>query len=126
MGPLDFTLAGQPVSMVQLDEPDFARYPKFREALAAGCTADLEPGDALYIPYMWWHHVRMTGPFNVLVNFWWARGTAGPDPPSTAWYTASPPTHCPNLSAAPGGRSSPFHLRRRGRRRPRPAGQRGV
>jgi len=76
VGPLDFTLAGQPVSMVQLDEPDFARYPKFREALAAGCTADLEPGDALYIPYMWWHHVRMTGPFNVLVNFWWARGTA--------------------------------------------------
>ena len=76
VGPLDFTLAGQPVSMVRLDDPDFVRYPKFQNALAAACTADLEPGDALYIPYMWWHHVQMTGPFNVLVNYWWARGTA--------------------------------------------------
>jgi hypothetical protein len=76
VGPLDFTLAGQPVSMVRLDEPDFGRFPRFREALEAAVVGDLEPGDALYIPYMWWHHVHMTGPLNVLVNYWWARGTA--------------------------------------------------
>jgi hypothetical protein len=32
VGPLEFTLAGQPISMVHLDRPDFERYPKFRGA----------------------------------------------------------------------------------------------
>jgi cupin-like protein len=76
VGPLDFTLAGQPCSLVRLDEPDFVRYPKFRQALDTAVQADLGPGDALYIPYMWWHHVQMTDPLNVLVNYWWARATA--------------------------------------------------
>jgi len=34
-------------------------------------VADLEPGDALFIPSMWWHHVEADGPFNILVNYWW-------------------------------------------------------
>jgi hypothetical protein len=71
VGPLEFTLAGQPISMVHLDRPDFDRYPKFREALAQAQVAELEPGDALYIPYMWWHHVESLAPFNILVNYWW-------------------------------------------------------
>jgi hypothetical protein len=71
VGPLHFTLAGQPVSMVSLDEPDFERYPLFREALLSAQTAVLEPGDAVYIPYFWWHHVQSLEPFNVLVNYWW-------------------------------------------------------
>lgn len=71
VGPFDFTLSGPPVSMVSLHEPDFERYPRFREALAAAQVAELEPGDALYIPYFWWHHVESLTPFNVLVNYWW-------------------------------------------------------
>jgi hypothetical protein len=71
VGPIHFTLAGQPVSMVALDEPDFERYPRFKDALASVQTADLEPGDAIYIPYFWWHHVRSLTGFNVLVNYWW-------------------------------------------------------
>jgi hypothetical protein len=71
VGPIHFTLAGQPVSMVSLDEPDLERYPRFAKALAAAQTAELEPGDAIYIPYFWWHHVRSLGDFNVLVNYWW-------------------------------------------------------
>jgi hypothetical protein len=71
VGPLEFTLAGQPISMVHLDRPDFERYPKFRDALAQAQFAELEPGDALFIPYMWWHHVQSLAPFNVLVNYWW-------------------------------------------------------
>lgn len=76
VGPFDFTLSGPPVSMVSLYEPDFDRYPRFREALANALTAELGPGDALYIPYMWWHHVESLERFNVLVNYWWnpARG----------------------------------------------------
>ena len=71
VGPLEFTLAGQPISMVRLDQPDFERFPRFREALASAQAADLEPGDALFVPYMWWHHVESRERFNVLVNYWW-------------------------------------------------------
>ena len=71
MGPLEFTLAGQPISMVRLDAPDHERFPQFREAWQHAQVAELEPGDALFIPYMWWHHVESLTPFNVLVNYWW-------------------------------------------------------
>ena len=71
VGPLDFTPAGQPTSMVDLADPDFERFPRFREALKAALVADLEPGDAIYIPTLWWHHVQAPGAFNILVNYWW-------------------------------------------------------
>jgi hypothetical protein len=71
VGPLEFTLAGQPISMVRLDAPDFDRYPDFREAWRHAQAAELEPGDALFIPYMWWHHVESLSAFNVLLNYWW-------------------------------------------------------
>jgi hypothetical protein len=76
VGPLEFTLAGPPVSMVQLDPPDFEKFPRFRAAWAAAQVADLEPGDALFIPYMWWHHVESRDKFNVLVNYWWDESPA--------------------------------------------------
>lgn len=71
VGPLDHTMAGQPASMAPLKQPDFERFPRFREALAAARTAELEPGDAIYIPTLWWHHVEALSPFNILVNHWW-------------------------------------------------------
>jgi len=71
VGPWDITLAGVPVSMVRLEAPDFDRYPRFRIALQHARVADLGPGDALFIPYAWWHHVESLTPFNVLVNYWW-------------------------------------------------------
>jgi hypothetical protein len=71
VGPLDHTMAGQPASMVSLHEPDFEKYPKFRQALDAAEVAELEPGDAIYIPSLWWHHVDSLDPFNILVNYWW-------------------------------------------------------
>ncbi len=74
VGPLDFTLAGQPVSLVDLSDPDYARYPRFRNALQHAMFAELEPGDAVYIPHLWWHHVESLDRFNVLVNYWWDTG----------------------------------------------------
>jgi hypothetical protein len=71
IGPLDFAPTGAPMSLVQLDQPDFARFPKFREALDAAVSAELGPGDAVYIPPLWWHHVESLERFNVLVNYWW-------------------------------------------------------
>jgi Cupin-like domain len=78
IGPLDFNMAGQPASMVDFANPDFDRYPKFRKALAAAHVVDLEPGDALFIPALWWHHVEAFGPFNLLVNYWWPGPGDGP------------------------------------------------
>src|SRR5688572_29442483 len=57
--------------MVPPHDPDLARFPRFAEAQRHAQTAELEPGDALYIPYGWWHHVESLTPFNVLVNYWW-------------------------------------------------------
>ena len=59
------------MSMVSLRDPDFTRYPKFRAALAAAEVAVLQPGDCIFIPPLWWHHVESLEPFNVLVNYWW-------------------------------------------------------
>jgi hypothetical protein len=71
IGPLDFAPTGAPMSLVSLRHPDFARYPRFREALAAAQVAEVGPGDAVFIPPLWWHHVESLEPFNVLVNYWW-------------------------------------------------------
>jgi hypothetical protein len=78
IGPLDFNMAGQPASLVDFANPDFDRFPKFRDALDAAYVFDLEPGDAIYIPSLWWHHVEAEGPFNLLVNYWWPGPGDGP------------------------------------------------
>jgi hypothetical protein len=71
VGPIDFTPAGQPISLVDLDEPDLDRYPRFASALEHAQSALLEPGDAIYIPSMWWHHVQSLDGLNILINHWW-------------------------------------------------------
>jgi Cupin-like domain len=71
IGPIDFAPTGTPISLVDAIEPDFDRFPNFRTALAHAQTAVLEPGDAIYMPALWWHHVESLTPFNVLVNYWW-------------------------------------------------------
>jgi hypothetical protein len=80
VGPLDFTLAGQPVSMVSMRDPDLERFPRFAEAMAHAVTAELEPGDALYIPPLWWHQVEALSPLNLLVNYWWNEAATPPSP----------------------------------------------
>ncbi len=69
VGPLDFTPAGPPVSLVDINNPDYDKYPKFREALKHAQTAELEPGDAIYIPSLWWHNVESLEKFNVLLTY---------------------------------------------------------
>lgn len=70
-GPIDFTPAGQAVSLVDFLNPDFDKYPNFAHAMDAAVVAELEPGDAIFIPSMWWHHIEALASFNVLVNYWW-------------------------------------------------------
>lgn len=71
VGPLHLTIAGPPVSMVDCDRPDLSTYPRFAQAWEHALVAELEPGDAIYIPPIWWHDVRALAPFNVMVNHWW-------------------------------------------------------
>ena len=71
IGPLGHAPTGTPISLVSLANPDFERFPRFREALASALVAELEPGDAIYIPTLWWHHVQSLAKYNVLINYWW-------------------------------------------------------
>jgi hypothetical protein len=71
-GPLDPTPGGQAVSLVEFANPDFERFPRFREALAAAQVAEVAAGDAVFIPSLWWHHIEALSPFNTLVNYWWS------------------------------------------------------
>lgn len=84
IGPLDLTPAGQAISLVDFRRPDLARFPKFREAMRHALVAELGPGDALFIPSMWWHHIEALEPFNVLVNYWWRQSPAFMDTPTNA------------------------------------------
>ncbi len=84
IGPIDFTPAGQPISLVDLNDPDFDRYPRFAEALEHAQEAELEPGDAIYIPSMWWHHVEGLDSFNLLINHWWRQSPAFMGAPADA------------------------------------------
>jgi hypothetical protein len=81
IGPLDFTPAGQAISLVDFHAPDFTKFPRFEEALRHAFIAELGPGDAIFIPSLWWHHVESLEPMNVLVNYWWRSVPAYMDTP---------------------------------------------
>ena len=82
VGPLDATPAGQSLSLVDFHNPDYERFPNFKRALQKAQIAELEPGDALYLPSMWWHHVESFGPIGLLVNYWWREVPSYMDPPA--------------------------------------------
>jgi hypothetical protein len=71
MGPHDPTPAGARISMVHVTAPDLDRYPRFASALEVAQEAELSPGDGIFIPRDWYHHVEAIERFNILVNYWW-------------------------------------------------------
>ncbi|MCO4798792.1 MAG: cupin-like domain-containing protein [Colwelliaceae bacterium] len=77
-GPLNYTPAGAPTSLVNIDKPDFERFPLFKLALAEAYSVELGPGDAIFIPMLWWHHVESLDKVNGLMNFWW-NGSSAPN-----------------------------------------------
>lgn len=99
VGPFEFTPAGATISMVDFDNPDYEKYPRFRLAEEAALVAELHPGDAIYIPYLWWHHVRSLDKINGLVNYWWDQAEEQRGDPRNALLHAMmsikslPPSH---------------------------------
>jgi hypothetical protein len=88
VGPIDNTMAGQPVSLAASSAPDKHKFPLFEEIKHQSLVAELEAGDALYLPKLWWHKVESIAPFNVLVNYWWDAFRSGPDAPYTSLLLA--------------------------------------
>ena len=77
VGPLDHNMAGQPASLVDPRAPDLDAFPKYKKAETAAIMAELEPGDAIFIPALWWHYVESYSPFSMLVNYWWSQADTG-------------------------------------------------
>lgn len=88
IGPLDFNPAGQAISLVDFDAPDLQRFPRFAQAMEQAQAAVLEPGDALLLPSLWWHHIQSLEAFNVLVNYWWRQSPEWMDTPMNALMLA--------------------------------------
>lgn len=85
VGPLDNTMAGAPVSLAaSAPIGGDQQFPLFDEIRDQALSVELETGDALYLPKLWWHQVESTDPFNGLVNYWWDAFSAGPDAPYTS------------------------------------------
>ena len=76
IGPVDFAPTGAPISLVDFSAPDLERFPRFAEARAHAVSAELGPGDAIFIPPLWWHHVQSLELCNILVNYWWGASHA--------------------------------------------------
>lgn len=88
VGPMEFAPGGQEISLVDFEQPDLDKYPKFEQALAAAQVAELEAGDALFLPSMWWHHVENLDAFGVLVTHWWRDSAAFMGRPNNALMLA--------------------------------------
>lgn len=80
LGPFDPVPSGTQISLADPLEPDDLRFPNLRGALSRSFQALLEPGDALFIPTGWYHHVEALDPLNLLVNYWWQQPAALPSP----------------------------------------------
>lgn len=56
------------LSRVDIEAADLERFPAFRKAVSMECV--VAPGDLLFLPAFWWHHVRSLD-VAISVSFWW-------------------------------------------------------
>ena len=99
VGPIDHTMAGPPVSLAASAGAHDVRFPLFRQIEGEALIAELLPGDALYLPKLWWHQVESLDAMNMLVNYWWGPNDAAEGLPIQALLHAMlaiknlPPAH---------------------------------
>jgi hypothetical protein len=85
IGPIDNP---PPLSIVDVEAPDLERFPRFAQALRTAQVAELSPGDALFIPRHWWHHVTSLDAYNAMVNYWWGAHAPGLENPYDCFLSA--------------------------------------
>ena len=73
--PYPFLHAMESYAMVDVESPDLDRFPAL--ARARGLETTLEPGDVLWLPSFYWHHVRQLddGQQNLSLNLWCGTAT---------------------------------------------------
>jgi hypothetical protein len=85
IGPLE---RPPPLSVVDCDAPDFGKFPRFEAALRSAYQAELEPGDSIFVPRHWWHHVTSCDLFNAMINCWWGKQAQGLEDPFNSFLLA--------------------------------------
>jgi len=65
---LNLYLVGDKSQVMNIDDPDFGEFPKFKDVERYECL--LEPGDVLFIPALWFHNVTALD-FAISVNVFW-------------------------------------------------------
>jgi hypothetical protein len=70
-------------SRVDVMRPDYQRFPRFRSVPAF--ETQLDPGDMLYIPIHWFHHV-VSLDAAISVNYWWQARLRQALRPAALWY----------------------------------------
>ncbi|XP_055944055.1 tRNA wybutosine-synthesizing protein 5-like [Argiope bruennichi] len=65
---LNLYLNGDKSEVVDIENPDFDRFPKFKNVSWHECC--LLPGDVLYIPAFWFHNMKYLD-FGIAVNVFW-------------------------------------------------------
>lgn len=56
---------------MDFEKPDYTRFPHFKDV--EGSETVIEPGEVLYIPIYWFHHVEslLKGGCTISINFWY-------------------------------------------------------
>lgn len=57
-------------SAVDVENPNYEEFPKFRTS-PTPYECEIRPGDVLFIPKKWWHHVRSLSKLSASANIWW-------------------------------------------------------
>ncbi|WP_394191565.1 cupin-like domain-containing protein [Pseudoalteromonas atlantica] len=71
VAPIDKSITGPAISLVDFEQPNLKKFPKFSKVKDDVLKASLNEGEALFIPPLWWHNVKATERINILINYWW-------------------------------------------------------
>jgi hypothetical protein len=70
MYPFPFRSKNRALSPINLQEPDYEKYPKFKDAHPI--VGYLEPGEMIFQPVFWWHQVEtLSEDLTISVTFMW-------------------------------------------------------
>ncbi|XP_024527933.1 uncharacterized protein LOC9631850 isoform X5 [Selaginella moellendorffii] len=73
-------------SEVNFVEPDYQKYPRFRDASKHSLVLVVDAGSAVFIPEAWFHQVDSAA-LTIAVNFWWAsKQSYAFDTPMDSYY----------------------------------------